>query len=314
MNQAPPHWYIIVNPAAAGGKVGRKWTSIAAKLKTAGISFEVVFTEKHRHATTLAIAAIENGHRYLIGVGGDGTNNELVNGIMQQEVVSSTEIMYCLLPIGTGNDWIKTHRIPRKLDTWIKMLQAGNSTCQDMGWVEYEGDEKRSKHYFANVAGMAYDAFVVHYVEKLKTNLSNKLIYLWVVLRCLWKYNLSEARLQFGEKQVEDKFYTINVGIGRYSGGGMQFVPHAQPRDGKLALTYVGQLTKWQVIKNTYRFYNGSLGKHPLVHTTQVDALQVESLSKEVPTLLEVDGEYLGNTPVSFGIIPDALQFICPLP
>lgn len=313
MNQAPPHWYIIVNPAAAGGKVGRKWTSIAAKLETAGISFEAVFTEGHRHATTLAIAAIEDGHRHLIGVGGDGTNNELVNGIMQQGVVPSKEILYCLLPIGTGNDWIKTHGIPRKLGAWIKMLQAGNSTCQDMGWVEYEGDEERSRHYFANVAGMAYDAFVVHYVEKLKTNLSNKLIYLWVVLRCLWKYDLSEARLQFGEKQVEDKFYTINVGIGRYSGGGMQFVPHAQPRDGKLALTYVGQLTKWQLIRNTYRFYNGSLDKHPLVHTTQVDALQVESLSKEAPTLLEVDGEYLGNTPVSFGIIPDALQFICPL-
>jgi len=312
MTQAPHHWYIIVNPAAAAGKVGRNWASIATRLEAGGISFEAVFTERHRHATELAITAIKNGCRHLIGVGGDGTNNELVNGIMQQEVVPSNEILYCLLPIGTGNDWIKTHRIPRKLGPWISMLQAGNSTHQDMGWVEYQANKAKNRHYFANVAGMAYDAFVVHYVDKLKTSLSNKLIYLWVVLRCLWKYDLSAARLQFAGRKVEDKFYTINVGIGRYSGGGMQFVPHAEPRDGMLALTYVGQLTKWQVIKNTYRFYNGSLGKHPLVHTTQVDTLRVDSLSPEVPTLLEVDGEYLGHTPVSFGIIPDALHFICP--
>ncbi|MEZ5042374.1 MAG: diacylglycerol kinase family lipid kinase [Saprospiraceae bacterium] len=306
------HWYIIVNPAAGKGKAARLWPQIAQLLTQEGIAFEVAFTQQHRHATELAMQAIAQGHRHLIGVGGDGTNNEVINGIFQQQSVPSTDILYALLPIGTGNDWIKTHGIPKKLHAWLAMLKTGQIDYQDIGWVEYQQEAGRRKHFFANVAGMAYDAFVVHHVERAKSSLPSKFIYLWVVLRCLWLYQLCRARLIFNDQSVEDHFYTINVGICKYSGGGMQFVPHASPKDGHLALTYVGPLSKWEVIKNTYRFYNGSLGAHPKVRTLQVQSLEVQSLANQTPTLLEVDGEYLGHTPVTFGILAGALRFICP--
>lgn len=305
-------WYIIINPAAAGGRAGQLWPDLAKQLAQAGVLFEQAFSTHHRHATSLAAQAIGQGYKYLMAVGGDGTNNEVINGIFQQSHVPHSSITYCLLPIGTGNDWIKTHHIPRDRKAWLNMLLAGQVRLQDVGWVEYQDGEKTKKHYFANVAGLAYDAFVVHYVEDLKTRVANKLVYLWVVLRCLWKYQLQSARLLFEDKSVEDQFYTINVGIGKYSGGGMQLVPHAAPSDGFLALTYAGPLKKWQVILNTYRFYNGSLGRHPLVHTEQVKQLVVEPVDGGTATLLEVDGEFLGVTPARFGIEERALRFIAP--
>jgi len=314
MKEIASTWYIIINPAASGGKAGKVWPGIEQKLSNAGVDFTTVFSTYSRQATELATQAIEAGYRRLMAVGGDGTNNEVINGIVQQAKVPTSEIVYCLLPIGTGNDWIKTHGIPRRIKAWLPMFLAGHIGQQDIGWVEYQDEDKTKRHYFANVAGLAYDAFVVHYVEAIKTRVANKLVYLWVVLRCLWKYQLQSARIVFNGKMIEDYFYTINIGVCRYSGGGMQFVPHAEPTDGLLALTYAGKLKKWQVILNTYRFYNGSVGEHPLVHTDQVKELKVEHPEGKAATLLEVDGEFLGVTPASFGIKEGALRFICPAP
>lgn len=308
MNGTTVNWYIIINPAASGGRAAKLWPSIERDLLAADISFTTAFTSYSREATSLAKTAIAKGYRHLMAVGGDGTNNEVINGILQQNTVPSSAVVYCLLPVGTGNDWIKTHGIPRARKAWLEMFLAGHESQQDIGWVEYQQGEDVQRHYFANVAGLAYDAFVVHYVEAMKTVLANKLIYLWVVLRCLWKYKLRKAILVYKNHSVEDYFYTINIGVCRFSGGGMQFVPHADPRDGLLALTYAGKLQKWQVIWNTYRFYNGSIGSHPLVHTDQVKTLTIESKG----TLLEVDGEFLGETPAQFGIAEQALRFICP--
>ncbi|MBX2875571.1 MAG: diacylglycerol kinase family lipid kinase [Saprospiraceae bacterium] len=308
MKGTTANWYIIINPAASGGKAGKLWPAIEQELLSANVVFTTAFTTYSREATLLAKQAIEGGCRHLMAVGGDGTNNEVINGILQQSTVPSAEVLYCLLPVGTGNDWIKTHGIPRGRKAWLQMFLTGHESQQDIGWVDFrdEGEEKR--HYFANVAGLAYDAFVVHYVELMKTHLANKLVYLWVVLRCLWQYQLQKAKLRFKDQTVEDFFYTINIGVCRYSGGGMQFVPHADPADGLLALTFAGKLKKWQVILNTYRFYNGSIGSHPLVHTDQVKTLAIETAG----TLLEVDGEFLGETPAQFGITTKALRFICP--
>lgn len=308
MKGTTANWYIIINPAASGGKAEKLWPKIEQELSAAKVEFTTAFTTYSREATSLAEKAIEQGYRHIIAVGGDGTNNEVINGILRQAIVPSEEILYCLLPVGTGNDWIKTHQIPRARKAWLKMFLAGNESRQDIGWVEFEKEGEQQRHYFANVAGLAYDAFVVHYVEALKTHLANKLIYLWVVLRCLWQYQLRKARLLFKDQKIEDFFYTINIGVCRYSGGGMQFVPHADPADGLLALTYAGKLKKWQVILNTYRFYNGSIGGHPLVHTDQVETLAIDTAG----TLLEVDGEFLGETPARFGILHKALRFVSP--
>ena len=116
------HWLAIVNPVAGSGLAGRVWPELVEVLAEVLPHLRVAFSTEAGHATELAIEAIEEGTRYLLAVGGDGTHHEVVNGIMQQTIVPSHEIYYALLPVGTGNDWIKTHGIPSALPAWLAML------------------------------------------------------------------------------------------------------------------------------------------------------------------------------------------------
>lgn len=302
-------WYIIVNPAASNGKAARHWRQAEPVLQAHLPNCHIVYTQQRGHAVELAMQAIEQGFRHIIGVGGDGTNHEVINGIFRQQLVDPAQIFYTLLPIGTGNDWIRTHHIPRKLEDWLPMLETGKTIVQDVGLVTFQKDGVEQQRYFVNVAGMAYDAFVVRYAEQHRRWIVHQFFYLLMILRCLFLYRLPKAKVTFDGQTVEDHFYTINIGIGRYSGGGMRLVPHADPADGLLALTIARRVSKLGVLLNTYRFYNGTLHKHPKIDIFQVKTVEVTS---EEPVELEADGEWLGGVPVRFSILPKALQIVVP--
>lgn len=302
-------WYIIVNPAAGNGKAAKQWQQAEQMLHAHLTNCTIAHTERRGHAIELAKQAIEQGFRHIIGVGGDGTNHEIINGILTQKIIAATEVIYALLPIGTGNDWIRTHGIPRKLESWLQMLQTGKTILQDIGMVTFQKDGKEQQRYFANVAGMAYDAFVVRYADQHRRWVVHKFFYLLMILRCLFMYRLPKATITFDGQTVTDHFYTINIGIGRYSGGGMQLVPHADPVDGLLALTIARRVSKLGVLLNTYRFYNGTLYRHPKIDIFQVKEMEVTS---DENIELEADGELLGSVPVRFAILPKALRIIIP--
>ena len=305
-------WMIIVNPAAANGKVSKVWPEIARRLHREGINFSMTRTQYRGHATRLAEEAVQAGFRHLIAVGGDGTNHEVINGLLRQKTVPSCKIIYTLLPVGTGNDWVRTYGIPNKLDAWLDMLDHGHWIRQDAGLVTYGESSRQKIRYFVNVAGMAYDAFVVQFGETNRFWVRNRFAYLLLILRCLIRYRLPQGIIIADGQRICQRFYTINVGICRFSGGGMQLVPQALPDDGLLALTYAGPISKLGVLFNTWRFYNGSIGKHPQVTTLQVRTVSV-SVPQGAPQIpLEADGEYLGCSPAQFSIIPDALTIIVP--
>lgn len=304
-------WQLIVNPAGGNWAVKKQLDAITSALRQAGFSFESAFSEYGGHATLLTKEAIKNGMRHIIALGGDGTANEVANGILSQKEVPTDAITFALLPVGTGNDWARTWRIPRDLTSWISMLAAGRTTHQDAGLVAYFENEKPVQRYFINVAGLSYDAFVVRYAEQKKHLMGNRFFYLWMILTCLFKFRLPKGRLEFDGKQVSDFFYTINVGICKYSGGGMQIVPQAIPDDGLLALTYALKVSKIGVILNTWRFYNGSIGAHSKIFTLQTNQVKISPDPGET-ILLEVDGEFLGAAPASFSILKKALKIVVP--
>lgn len=302
-------WFFIVNPKAGNGKAKRKWLQYLPLLKKELGALEWVYTAYVGHGILLAREAIEQGYRRIIAVGGDGTNNEVVNGIFSQNEIAGSAFFYSLLPIGTGNDWIRTHQIPKKIIPWIEMIKAGRTILHDIGKVHYQYKEGQGQRYFLNVAGMAYDAYVVQITESNKRWIANKILYLALTLACLFRYRLSKARIQIDKQNTDGLFYTINVGIGRHSGGGMQLVPHANPTQGRFALTLARKMSKISVIFNTHRFYNGRIGNHPRVSLSFAEKLEVETMEGP-PLMVEVDGEWLGYTPVSFEIIKGGLRVI----
>ena len=300
-----PFWHIIVNPAAGNGRVGRRWPEIERLLQEFGFSYTVKFTEYRGHAIRLVEDAALKGHRHFLALGGDGTNHEMTNGILRQTVAPSAEITYALLPVGTGNDWARSYGIPHDPRARLQRLKAGRVVYQDVGKVVYQGDGRTQERFFVNVAGMAYDAYIAKKLDRHR--FVSRLQYLLMVGQYLFEYRLTPARLQFDGRTVDDFFYTINIGICRYSGGGMQLVPQALPDDGLLALTFAGRLPKWEVLLQTRRFYNGTLLQHPKVEGVQTKQLRVNHLGGQ-PTLLEADGEFLGETPAEFFILEKALR------
>ena len=300
-----PYWYIIVNPAAGNGAGARRWPEIERLLQELGFSYTVKFTERRGHAIELVEEAVLNGHRNFLALGGDGTNHEMANGILSQQTAPSADITYALLPIGTGNDWARMYRIPADPRRRLQRLLEGETVLQDAGLVRYQRAGQPQERFFINVAGMAYDAFIARQLDRHR--FVSRVQYLLMVAQYLFQYQLTPARIAFNGQQVDDSFYTINIGLCRYSGGGMQFVPQAIPDDGLFGLTFARRLPKWEVLMQTPRFYDGSLLSHPKIEGHQTARLRVEHLG-EVPTLLEADGEFLGETPAEFTILEKALR------
>lgn len=302
-----PFWYIIANPTSGGGAAEKRWPATERLLQELGFSYSVHFTERRGHAARLAEDAILNGHRHILGIGGDGTNHEIVNGIMGQSFAPSAEIHYALLPSGTGNDWARQYQIPTDPQRRLERLKEHRIIFQDIGLAKFISEGEPRQRYFVNVAGMAYDGYIG---QKLSENrVTNRMQYLLLVAKYLLEYRLSEARVLFDGQSAQDFFYTVNIGLCRYSGGGMQFVPQAVPDDGLFALTFARRLQKWEVLLQTRRFYDGSLLRHPKVEGYQAKSIRVDHIGK-TPTLLEADGEFLGETPVEFILLEKALKVV----
>ncbi len=303
-------WQVIINPSAGNGKAGKQCKNIEAALRKENMDFKVHHSERALHCTELAKSLIEQGERKLIGVGGDGTNHEIVNGLMQQKVVPSNEITYGFIPVGTGNDWVKTHNIPKNITKAVQVIKAGKTTLQDIGLAKFHRNNQPEQRYFVNVAGMAYDAHVGEVAHNQRKRITNALYYHVLIFKCLFEYVSKQARIILDGKEVANQhFYTINVGLCKYSGGGMQFVPHAEIDDGQFAVTYIDSIPKLKVIVSTHYLYGGKIAKFKHAKLFKATDINVEAVD-DAPTLLELDGEFVGETPVEFEIIPKALKVI----
>ncbi len=306
-------WFVIANLKA--GRLHAQWGALQQQIAAALPVGGWACTQYSGHGIALAQDAIAEGYRHILAVGGDGTNHEVANGILQQPFAPPTSITYALLPLGTGNDWSRTYGMPRRPADALQLIARGTTRLQDAGLLHYHRTSgEAASRYFVNVAGLAYDAFVVQRSIAEPAGQGGPLRYLSLVARCLFEYQLKEAIVTSEGQAWQDYFYTINLGIGRYSGGGMQLVPHAVPDGGTFALTMAGPLSKAGVLLNTWRFYNGSIGRHPLVKTLHARQITVSAAPGAAPTLLEADGEFLGQTPVRASICPAAFQFIAPQP
>jgi YegS/Rv2252/BmrU family lipid kinase len=307
-------WFVAINPMAGGGKAKKNWGEISQLLRQMGIEFDFGFSRQHAHLITLVREAVVGGYRKIIAVGGDGTANEAINGICTQDEVPTKEITFALIPCGTGNDWIRTHGIPNNYKKAILLIQAGKTQMHDVGYVSYhaqDNGEQRGR-YFLNVAGMGYDAYVTHASMTRNRVLPDKLFYMYLIMSCTLSYKSKKARLWIDGQLQEGNYYSMAMGICKYNGGGAQFVPHAVADDGLLALTLIKKVNPLEVVANSRRFYNGKIAENPKVSTFQTKHIRIEAAEGEEAIWVEADGEFLGQTPVEFTILPQAIQVIMP--
>jgi len=303
-----PEWLVIVNPNAGNGKGKKDWERISALLKKANLSFTAQFTQEKGQAITYTVEAIKAGLRKIITVGGDGTLNEVVNGVFNNDICPTKDLSLALIPVGTGNDWGRMFGIPLDYEKAINIISDNNQLIHDVGLVSYFDGQVKKNRYFINIAGLGFESVVVRRtnIQKDKGH-SGKAIYFYNLLMSLFSYRNTKAEIIIdGEKQYADVF-SVNIGNGRYCGGGMRQTPDALPDDGLLDVTVINGMGKFEIIRNLKILYDGSILSHPKINGYKCKNIKVSS-DKIMYT--EADGETLGHTPAEFTIIPASINIV----
>jgi len=301
-------WYTIINPQAGSGKGKTDWPQIESLLKANGIDFDFVFTTHKYHAVELAVNAINQGYKKFIAVGGDGTLNEIVNGAFIQTKHPTTEIIIGVIAVGTGNDWSRMYEIHSTYEGKVAAIKEGKQFLQDVGKVEYEESKVKQARYFANAAGVGFDAEVARRTNKLKeTGHRGKILYMGSLVRALFDYKPTFINIAIDDEKLGGKIFSLTVGIGCYNGGGMMQLPNAISDDGLFDVTIIRQIRRFEVIRNIYRLYNGTILSHPKISGHIGKTVLISS---DIPIGLEVDGETLGVSPFTFSIVPKSINVI----
>ena len=298
-------WFVIVNPTSGNSSGKKKWPKIKDLLKTYGFSIQYAFTEFDKHSGQIVKTAIEKGFINIISVGGDGTLHNIVNGIMQQRNTPSTNINVGVIPIGTGNDWIKTHNIPMDTEKAIQLIKKGNTKLQDVGKIEFANQDKKPV-YFINLAGVGFDGHVVSNIEKYKH--FGALSYLIGVLLGLTSFKNFDSKVLINSKEIYGKTLMVLIGLCKYSGGGMQLTKSPNPFDGLFDVSIAKNFSKIDVIKNIFKIFNGNIVKYKKVETHKSTKVIVEIIEENQP-FIQADGELVGKGDISVSLVPKCFSF-----
>ena len=301
-------WLVIVNPNAGSGKGKKDWDKISNLLNKHKLPFMVKFTASKGHAIKLSKEGIEAGFRKIITVGGDGTLNEIVNGVFLNEGCLTTDISLAMIPVGTGNDWGRMFGISHDYDTAIGIISDNKQMKHDVGLVSYYNGPEKSSRYFINIAGLGFESMVVRRtnIQKEKGR-TGKTIYFYNLLASLLSYKNTRAEVYLDGRRIESNIFSMNVGNGRYCGGGMRQTPDARPDDGIFDVTIINGMGKLEIIKNLKILYDGTILSHPKIEGYKCKNIKVTS---DLTIYAESDGESLGHTPLEFSIIPSGINIV----
>ena len=238
-------------------------------------------------------------------VGGDGSVNEVANGIHD---VAAVEL--AVIARGTGWDFVRTYGIPHALDGAIDVALTGSTRTIDLGRVFYRAwDGTDATAYFANVASAGMSGAIAKRANETTKSLGGKVSYLWATLAVFAQWQNSEVRVSVDAESRTGRMHDVVVANGRTFGGGMIICPDAEPDDGFFDVLTIGDLTKRDLLVTLPKTYRGKHLPHPKAELLRGINVTVEA---DVPLPIELDGEQPGTTPARFEIVPQTLRVRVP--
>jgi len=299
----------IVNPASDGGRTLERWQEVIPKLEKAHFEYDVTLTTGSGCATRIAKEAIvSNQYDILISVGGDGTANEVINGMMSCSHESLSVPSFTIFPSGTGSDTVRTLGIPKDLDGFIKVVEVNDFKKIDVGLATFTTTAGITQtRYFLNACDVGIGATVAHTVNAMnKDKKSGKAKYFRSIMEQVFKFKAFDADYVASEKTYPlDKTVIIAICNGMFFGGGVKISPVSKMDDGMLELFATNNVSKPRLLEIVSKVYSGAHIGHPKVKFQRDEAFEIK-LKK--PQLLETDGEVCGVvTEVKFKVIPLAI-------
>ena len=304
-------WKVIVSRLSGGGKAALAWAKVSELLRAKGITYSEVFTEYHYHAIELTREALREGYRRILTLGGDGAIHEILNGVMSQNEVPTSEVTIAMIPVGSGNDWPRYHHIPlNNIEQAVEVFASGKEMLQDVVKVETINNGNPYTRYMINIGGLGFDAQVCHLFEaaKKKGKSGDAQYYKCLMQGFLW-YKCPRFTVRVdGEPFFEGEAFSVALGNGRYCGGGMMETPRAVIDDGLLDLTVVRKLWKGKFLFATKRLFDGTvLDMKEVLHTRARHTIEIEATPA---SFMEVDGEAVGCSPARCTMMPAAVKVI----
>ncbi len=295
--------FAVVNPVAGGGRVGATWSTLSEALRQAGLQFQAQLTGRPGDGTPITRKAIAEGFRHIICVGGDGTVNEVVNGLVLDGRIPS-DVVLSILPQGTGSDFGRAMNIPRVTAEAVRLAASGRTRVVDIALIRCLRDGQPVERYFVNVAGVGFDGDTCVRVNRMSKRLGGTIPYLTGLVMSLISYQNKPTVVTHDGQRVRGKYNSVVVCNGQYFGGGMWVGPRAAADDGLLDVVILGDLNKVELLLNLPRVYRGTHLTHPKVSTFRTRHVRIES---EGRMYLEAEGELVGETPAELSILRSAL-------
>ena len=300
---------IILNPTAGNANGLRELPQIEQLFTQHGVSFDLVRTEHPGHGIELSRQAVRDGYKAVIAAGGDGTVNEVINGLMQckQEGISIPALG--VLCVGRGNDFAGSMGIPTDLETGFQALVDDRHRTIDIGRVVAEACPEG--RFFGNCVGVGFDAITTIEVHKLP-RWGGFMGFMVAVLKTVFLYNKAPmATIVYDGKSLSQRSLLISIMNGRRLGGGFLMAPGSEPDDGLLDLCIAEQMSSFNVIKMIPHFTRGDQATQSTIKTGQ--AAKITIASQDGPLPAQTDGEIISvdGTHLEVEVLPRQLEIIC---
>lgn len=304
---SPSTTVVIANRSASAGKVGRKWPAIEAALRTHLGDVEHRFTSGPQHATELAREAVEQGFTSIISVGGDGTNHEVLTGIMRANPAPGA-ITLGLIPFGTGGDFKRLLRRAKTMDEAVQELRTPGDLI-DIGHLRFDDAAGVSQErYFLNSTSFGLGGLVDKLVNETPKTFGGAASFYIATMRALMRYKATHVRLLIDDVDVgEFAIANVFVANGRTTGGGMTVAPDALLDDGYFDISLIPHMSVFRLVTSVGQLYDGSFRDRPEVRTWRAKKIEAQRLHPDMG-LLDVDGENPGGIPATLTLIPKAIR------
>jgi YegS/Rv2252/BmrU family lipid kinase len=293
-----PEIVVILNPAAGGGKTLKSLPRIHGILKRLGRSYAIYLTKERGDAITAARNYAEQGAKRIIAAGGDGTINEVANGIYE----SGQRPIMAVVPAGHGSDFARTLELPKSVEQSVLNACEHEPHDVDLGLATYEDGSTRA---FINIAGLGFDALVAEKAQTSRLPGAN-LPYLGSALKTLVSFKNIGVHISVDGETLDTPAVFVQIANARYMGGGYHFAPMAKYDDGLLDLCLVGNFAKTELIRAIPSCYKGT---HVKLEKFTHRSGKTISVTTDSPAKVQLDGEILGTTPVTFTVLPGAISF-----
>jgi diacylglycerol kinase (ATP) len=305
---------LVVNPQAGSGRAGRRLDDLARLAAEVFPDVEIRRTEGPGHATVLAREAAARGVDLVAAVGGDGTCNEVVNGLLDPPCEGGRTPIFTVIPYGTGSDLIRTLGIPRDTATALRLARDGETRAVDVGLARTRGPGGATLiRHFVNESSFGLSGDVVSRVNRSQKRFGGRVSFLGATLSSLVSSRSGDVCITWeddgGTGSWEQPFLATFVANGQYCGGGMWVGRGGSMTDGLLDVTIVPFLSLPAAIPNLPRLYNGTAERvrgARRIAVRRIEARNADPSAPEVP--VEMDGEEAGSLPLAIEVRPGALR------